>query len=72
MSTRADRRRQARIRAGVVGSLVVALMVGVAPTASALPPGDDRSGVDLVDLPPVEQADGEEGGKLAELTTAEA
>ncbi|MFD5265564.1 ricin-type beta-trefoil lectin domain protein [Streptomyces sp. NPDC058335] len=72
MSTRADRRRQARIRAGVVGSLVVALMVGVAPTASALPPGDDRSGVDLVDLPSVEQADGEEGGKLAELTTAEA
>ncbi|MFF8973200.1 ricin-type beta-trefoil lectin domain protein [Streptomyces sp. NPDC014995] len=47
-------------------------MVGAVPAASALPPGDDRSGVELVDLPDAEQADGEEGGQLAELTTAEA
>ncbi|MEV1061744.1 ricin-type beta-trefoil lectin domain protein [Streptomyces sp. NPDC050263] len=72
MSTRAERRRRTRMRVGVVGSLVVALAVGVLPAAYALPPGDDRSGVDLVDLPDVEQADGENGGALAELTTAEA
>ncbi|MFJ4616743.1 polymorphic toxin-type HINT domain-containing protein [Streptomyces sp. NPDC088812] len=72
MSTRSERRRLARVRAGVVGSLVVGLAVGVLPAAYALPPGDDRSGVELVDLPDVEQAEGEEGGSLAELTTSEA
>ncbi|MFJ9023679.1 DddA-like double-stranded DNA deaminase toxin [Streptomyces sp. NPDC102259] len=72
MSTRAERRRRARMRAGVVGALAVALVLGVSPAAVALPPGDDRSGVDLVDLPDAEQAEGEEGGNLAELTTAEA
>ncbi|WP_409471574.1 polymorphic toxin-type HINT domain-containing protein [Streptomyces sp. HC307] len=60
------------MRTGVIGSLVVALVVGIAPAASALPPGDDRSGVDLVDLPPADEASGENGGKLAELTTSEA
>ncbi|MFH0177127.1 DddA-like double-stranded DNA deaminase toxin [Streptomyces cacaoi] len=72
MSTRAERRRRARMRAGVVGALAVALVVGVSPAAVALPPGDDRSGVELVDLPDAEQAEGEAGGQLAELTTAEA
>ncbi|MEU9435869.1 ricin-type beta-trefoil lectin domain protein [Streptomyces sp. NPDC048252] len=72
MSTRAERRRRARMRAGVVGALAVALVVGISPAAVALPPGDDRSGVDLVDLPDAEQAEGEAGGQLAELTTAEA
>ncbi|MGW6518943.1 DddA-like double-stranded DNA deaminase toxin [Streptomyces sp. NPDC054962] len=60
------------MRAGVVGALAVALVVGISPAAVALPPGDDRSGVDLVDLPDAEQAEGEAGGQLAELTTAEA
>ncbi|MFF5104364.1 polymorphic toxin-type HINT domain-containing protein [Streptomyces sp. NPDC000134] len=72
MNTRAERRRRARTRAGVIGSLVVALTVGILPAAYALPPGDDRSGVDLVDLPDAKQAKGENGGELAELTTAEA
>ncbi|MPY56807.1 sugar-binding protein [Streptomyces spongiae] len=60
------------MRAGVVGAVAVALLVGVVPGASALPPDDDRSGVDLVDLPASDKAEGENGGKLAELTTAEA
>ncbi|MFE8017025.1 ricin-type beta-trefoil lectin domain protein [Streptomyces antibioticus] len=72
MSTRAERRRRARIRAGIVGTVAVALTVGILPAAYALPPGDNRSGVELVDLPNAEQADGENGGALAELTTAEA
>ncbi|GAA4813452.1 ricin-type beta-trefoil lectin domain protein [Streptomyces ziwulingensis] len=72
MATRAERRRRARIRAGVVGSLVVALTVGILPAAYALPPDDDRSGVELVDLPDAAEAKGENGGALAELTTAEA
>ncbi len=56
----------------MIGAVAVALVVGLVPAASALPPGDDRSGVDLVDLPVAEEADGENGGQLAELTTAEA
>ncbi|MGP2441795.1 hypothetical protein, partial [Streptomyces sp. JW3] len=72
MSTRAERRRRARIRVGIIGSTVVALTMGILPAAYALPPDDDRSGVDLVDLPASEEADGENGGELAELTTAEA
>ncbi|KUL40870.1 hypothetical protein [Streptomyces regalis] len=60
------------MRTGVIGSLVVALVVGVAPAASALPPGDDRSGVELLDLPAADEATGENGGTLAELTTSEA
>ncbi|GAA3809868.1 hypothetical protein GCM10023083_50660 [Streptomyces phyllanthi] len=51
---------------------MVALCVGVVPAASALPPDDDRSGVELVDLPDADKAEGENGGNLAELTTAEA
>ncbi|MFK0116140.1 ricin-type beta-trefoil lectin domain protein [Streptomyces sp. NPDC090994] len=51
---------------------MVALTMGILPAAYALPPDDDRSGVDLVDLPEPEQAEGENGGQLAELTTAEA
>ncbi|HET9381680.1 MAG TPA: polymorphic toxin-type HINT domain-containing protein, partial [Streptomyces sp.] len=72
MTTRARHDRRARVRTGIVGSLVVAIMVSVGPGAMALPPGDDRSGVDLIDLPQAEQARGEEGGSLAELTTSEA
>ncbi|MFE4665117.1 RHS repeat-associated core domain-containing protein [Streptomyces sp. NPDC056734] len=60
------------MRTGVIGALVVALVAGVAPVAAALPPSDDRSGVDLVDLPVTEAAEGETGGDLAELTTSEA
>ncbi|MFD2691810.1 ricin-type beta-trefoil lectin domain protein [Streptomyces phyllanthi] len=56
----------------MIGAVVVALCVGVVPAASALPPDDDRSGVELVDLPDADKAEGENGGNLAELTTAEA
>ncbi|MEU9335001.1 ricin-type beta-trefoil lectin domain protein [Streptomyces sp. NPDC048290] len=57
----------------MVGSLVVALVAGVAPSAVALPPKtDDRSGVELEELPVPKKADGENGGDLAELTTSAA
>ncbi|MEU5343997.1 ricin-type beta-trefoil lectin domain protein [Streptomyces sp. NPDC020766] len=56
----------------MIGSLTVALLVGALPAAYALPPDNNRSGVDLVDLPASEKAKGENGGKLAELTTSEA
>ncbi|KPI04195.1 RHS repeat-associated core domain containing protein-containing protein [Actinobacteria bacterium OK074] len=69
--TRAERRRRARLRTSVVAGLTLALALGVLPAASALPPGDDRSGVDLVDLPETAATEGEDGGSLGELTTAE-
>ncbi|MET8827826.1 HYD1 signature containing ADP-ribosyltransferase family protein [Streptomyces sp. NPDC004610] len=68
----ADRRVRTRLRTAVVGAVFVALVAGVAPAAVAVPPKDDRSGVDLVDLPVPEDADGADGGELAELTTSEA
>ncbi|MER6102544.1 RHS repeat-associated core domain-containing protein [Streptomyces sp. NPDC001832] len=48
-----------------------AVTVGMLPSAYALPPPSSRSGVDLVDLPKPVLADGEDGGGLADMTTAE-
>ncbi|WP_052848920.1 ricin-type beta-trefoil lectin domain protein [Streptomyces avicenniae] len=53
-------------------TVVGALTVGVLPAALAVPPPEDRrTGVELVDLPEPEAADGEDGGAFTELTTAE-
>ncbi|MGW0819710.1 ricin-type beta-trefoil lectin domain protein [Streptomyces sp. NPDC002845] len=61
-------------RLGVIAAIVVALLVGALPAASALPPvDDDRTGVELEDLPEAEAAKGVDGGKngqLEELTTS--
>ncbi|GGL74840.1 hypothetical protein GCM10010129_18270 [Streptomyces fumigatiscleroticus] len=70
--TRAERRRRLTARLGVIAALVMALTVTTLSGAYAVPPpGDDRSGVDLVDLPVSEKADGEDGGALADLTTGD-
>ncbi|MFJ1600575.1 polymorphic toxin-type HINT domain-containing protein [Streptomyces sp. NPDC088261] len=45
--------------------------MGLLPGAYALPPSSNRSGVALVDLPKPVRADGEDGGELADMTTAE-
>ncbi|WP_406177937.1 ricin-type beta-trefoil lectin domain protein [Streptomyces sp. NBC_00996] len=50
----------------------MALTVGTLSGAYAVPPpGDDRTGVDLVDLPVAEEASGEDGGSLADMTTGD-
>ncbi len=47
------------------------MTVGLLPSAYAVPPPSDRSGVELVDLPEAELAAGENGGGLADMTTAD-
>ncbi|MFI6249984.1 polymorphic toxin-type HINT domain-containing protein [Streptomyces sp. NPDC051016] len=60
------------VRRSVIAAVFVALVLGVSPAAYAVPPpDDDRAGVELVDLPDAEQAEGENGGELADLTTAD-
>ncbi|MFF3752301.1 ricin-type beta-trefoil lectin domain protein [Streptomyces sp. NPDC002018] len=69
--TRAERRGQALFRTGVVAVVFGALMIGALPAAYAVPPDDKRSGVDLIELQKADPVPGEDGGALADLTTAE-
>ncbi|MGW0860738.1 hypothetical protein, partial [Streptomyces sp. NPDC002690] len=48
-----------------------AVTIGMLPSSYAVPPPSSRSGVDLVDLPKPELAEGEDGGGLADMTTAD-
>lgn len=52
--------------------MALALTMGALPAAFAVPPKDDRTSVDLVDLPAAQAAEGQDGGPLADMTTAEA
>jgi RHS repeat-associated protein len=69
--TRAQRLRRARLRAGVIGALTVALAAGALPAAYAVPPPQPRSGVSLPELPKSDPVPAQPGDPLAELNTGD-
>ncbi|WP_066945774.1 ricin-type beta-trefoil lectin domain protein [Streptomyces lushanensis] len=69
------RRRRAAARRSVIAAVFLALLVGALPSAYAVPPpNDDRTEVELVDLPDAEaqpeEDDPDKAGELEQLTTA--
>ncbi|WP_431965267.1 hypothetical protein, partial [Actinacidiphila sp. bgisy160] len=64
------RSRTRRVRLGMGAAIMAALVVGLLPAQAmaAPPPGGDRSGVDLIDIPPEEKATDADTGVLDDLT----